>query len=279
MSLADDKRNEAKRAETRYRCAVPVLLRKRTGDEALLTSDVSFRGAYVRTTHAPPANSLVRLTFTLPPDDAEVTVSAHIIRVAVRSEGQDQYPGFATRFMGLGGPAKERWEKHIAWLRSSHVEAIRTTVTFARPSYVRLFQQRAPTVDDLWLRPASVEDLQKILEHEVPSGVLSVPSTASLAPGVNTTVRIAHPVTDDVVTLRGVVRRRGEDAAEGHVVVKLDPLTDEMRTALTEVAGSVLVIDDYAIELYSDPHLAQKLVIDPEDDPPVTHRSGPPGEW
>jgi hypothetical protein len=218
---------------------------------------VSFRGAYVRTSEPPPVNSLVRLIFTLPPDGATVTLSAHVIRVAPRSEGLDQYPGFVARFVALDGPVKQRWEELIAWLRSEHAEAIRTTVTFARQSYLRLFQQKAPTADDLWLRPATVEDLLHILDAEVPGGVLAVPSTEAVPAGANVTVRLVHPVTQDVVVLPGIVRRRGEEARPlDHVLVNLLPVPDELQKALAELADSVVVLEDYDIELFEEPELA-----------------------
>jgi hypothetical protein len=254
--VADSENIDPRRGEQRFRCALAVTLRRRGTDEHLLTSDVSFRGAYIRTGSPPPANSLVRLAFTLPPDDAKITISAHVARVAMHDDARDQYPGFVARFVGLDGPVKERWERLISWVRTEHGHSVRKSVSFARPSYVRLFQQKAPSGDDVWMLPDSVEELQRIIREEVPTGTVVAKVAAKVSPGVNVTVRLVHPITEAVVMLPGVVRRRGDEVpADDGVPISLLPLTDALRGALTEMDESVVVLEDYDVELYSEPSL------------------------
>lgn len=257
--MVDPETIEPRRSEQRFRCAIAVMLRRRGTDEQLLTSDVSFRGAHVRTDAPPPLNSLVRLVFTMPPDNAKLTLSAHVTRVTLSNDTQDQYPGFVARFVGLDGAVKERWERLISWVRAEHGQSIRKTVTFARPSYVRLFQAKVPTTEDVWLRPASVEELRAIILDEVPTGAVLSRQASKLAPGINVMVRLVHPITLAVFAFPGTVRRRtAELPADGGLQIGLHPLTEQLEAGLAEMAESVVVLEDYDVELYEEPSLEPK---------------------
>jgi len=238
--------------ERRYHCALPVTLRRKGEDLQLLTSVVSFKDAFVRTSSPPPTNSLVRLVFTLPPDDAKIALSAHVTRVVGGHDGEDdQYPGFEARFVALDGPAKDLWEGLVWKLRREHQEAGATTVTFARPSYVARFQLSAPMADDITLTPDSIEELLRIIAEDIPACTLFVPTATSVVLGANIRVRLVHPITLDFVPLEGVVRRRGA-GTQGGVLVGLSKLPMDARVALREMADSVVVLEDYDVELFDE---------------------------
>jgi hypothetical protein len=249
---------DAPSGELRFRCAVPVTLRRRGTDLSLLTSEVSFRDAFVRTNDPPPMNSLVRLVFTLPPDDAKCTLSAHVTGVVGADGDAEHYPGFVARFVGLDGAAKDRWEALVQSLRGEELGAKDTTVVFAPMSYLQLFQAQGPAAGDLWLQPASVDELEQIVNEQVPTGTVFVPTTIPVTPGANVIIQLLHPVTQVVFALEGVVRRRGADIPEGWAVVGITPLTRERTLALTEMADSVVVIEDYDVELYDEPVFSQR---------------------
>jgi hypothetical protein len=251
--------SESRPGELRYRCAVPVTLRRKGTDLNLLTSEVSFKDAFVRTTSAPPANSLVRLVFTLPPDSAKITLSAHVVSVIVADGTPDHYPGFIARFVGLDGPAKERWEALVQSLRGEEMGAIDTTVVFAPLSYVDLFQSQGPAAGDLWLQPQSVDELEHIVREEIPSGTVFIPNAAAVTPGANVKIQLLHPVTQAVFALDAVVRRPGADArARDGVAVTVPPLSKERSVELNEMADSVIVLEDYDVELYDEPVYSEK---------------------
>jgi hypothetical protein len=154
---------------------------------------------------------------------------------------------------------KERWERLISWVRAEHGQSIRKTVTFARPSYVRLFQAKVPTTEDVWLRPASVEELRAIILDEVPTGAILSRQASKLAPGINVMVRLVHPITLAVFAFPGTVRRRtAELPADGGLQIGLHPLTEELEAGLAEMAESVVVLEDYDVELYEEPSLEPK---------------------
>ncbi len=249
---------DARPGELRFRCAVPVTLRRKGTDLHLLTSEVSFKDAFVRTTAPPPANSLVRIVVTLPPDDAKITLSAHVTEIVLADANPDHYPGFTARFMGLDGPAKERWEALVQSLRGEDLGAKDTTVVFAPLSYLDLFQSQGPAAGDLWLRPASVEELDRIVRKDVPNGSVLIPTETPVTPGANVTIQLLHPVTQTVFAIDGVVRRRGADVPDGVAVVGVPPLLPERSRELIEMADSVVVVEDYDIELYDEPVLSSR---------------------
>ena len=248
---------DAPMGELRFRCAVPVTLRRKGTDLHLLTSEVSFRDAFVRTTAPPPANSLVRLVFTLPPDDAKITLSAHVTGIVAADGNPDHYPGFVARFVGLDGAAKSRWEELVQSLRGEELGARDTTVVFAPLSYLDLFQSQGPAAGDLWLQPQSVEELDRIVREEVPAGSVLIPGAEPLTPGSNVTIQLLHPITQTVFAIDGVVRRRGAEVQDG-VVVTITPMSPERARELEEMADSVVVVEDYDIELYDEPVLSSR---------------------
>src|SRR5215216_6309257 len=90
-------------AEKTYRCELPVTLKRRSANVELLTSEIGFGGAFVRTTSPPPLNSLLRLLITLPPDGATLDLSAHVTEIMSPGTGAEHYPGFVARFVALNG--------------------------------------------------------------------------------------------------------------------------------------------------------------------------------
>jgi hypothetical protein len=235
----------------RFRCALPVTLRKRSQDLELLTGDVSLTGAFVRSNDCPPKNSLVRLVLTLPPDDTTLTVSGMVLHV-VSSEDRNpnEYPGFAVQFMGFNGPAKERWEQLVRPLSRDPGAERKKTVVFAAPSYVQRFRSKGPVALDLELRP-TVEELAKLIDLEIPGGTVFVPTDVAVTPGTNVIVRVVHPLAQDSFPLEGTARR--PDGRARGIDVRLVELTAEARTALADFRDSVMVVDDYDIEVLEAP--------------------------
>jgi hypothetical protein len=108
----------------------------------------------------------------------------------------------------------------------------------------------------VWLQPASVEELDRIVREEIPAGTVVIPNVAAMTPGANVTIQLLHPVTQAVFAIPGVVKRRG-DGQDG-VAVGVAPLTRERTIELTEMAESVIVLEDYDVELYDEPVFSKK---------------------
>ncbi len=218
----------------------------------LLTGDVSLNGAFVRATECPPKNSLVRLVFTLPPDDTKVTVSSTVVHTVSVAEGNpNEYPGFAVQFMGFSGPAQERWEELVRPLSREPGAERKKTRVFAPPSYVQRFQSTAPSALDLELAPTAAE-FDAVIDGEIPHGTLFVPTDAFVPPGANVIVRLVHPLSQEWFPLAGTARRP-DGAVMNGVDVRLTELTREALAALAEFRDSVMLLSDYDIEVLEAP--------------------------
>jgi hypothetical protein len=235
-----------------FRCALAVILKKRTENLELLTSEISFAGAFVRTTAPPPLNSLVRLLVTLPPDDMVLDVSAHVTEIVGPTGDAEHYPGFAARFVALNGPVKRRWETLVQSVRST-VSA--RTITFARPSYVMRLQLKEPT-SQLRYRPSTFEELATLIEEQIPAGSFFVPTTDPVVLGSNVKVTIVHPITEDTLELPGSIVRNGSGAPGA--LVRLAPLDDATRALVKEFADSVVVHVDYDVSLFDEAALSER---------------------
>lgn len=248
--------------ERRFPAAVAVTLRKQGQDQELLTSHVSYGGAFVQASHTPPMNSLVRLVFTLPPDQAKVAMSACVSQVALSESVADRQPGFGVRFVGLSGEPKERWERLI---RSLHAvvprdrdEGKAVPVVLARPSYVDRFLRKGRLALDLPLMPESPEKLARLVESQILQGTLFVPTKVALVVGAHVTVQLAHPLLlEETFPLEGTVRRR-ETAPEAGVMVELTYLPPEVRQGLEEFMTSVLVVEEYDVDIFAAPSVTTR---------------------
>jgi hypothetical protein len=238
----------------RFRCALPVTLRKRSQDLELLTADVSLTGVFVRSSDCPPKNSLIRLVFTLPPDDVTLTVSGMVLHVVSSADrNPNEYPGFAVQFVGFSGPAKDRWEQLVRPLSRDPGAERKKTVVFAKPSYMQRFRSKGPVALELELRP-TVDELGKLVDLEIPGGTVFVPTDVAVSPGTNVIVRVMHPLlVEESFPLEGTARR--PDGKARGVDVRLVELTAEARTALADFRDSVMVVDDYDIEVLEAPQV------------------------
>jgi hypothetical protein len=127
-----------KRRDARYPARIMVRLVRRNETIELLTNDVSFRGAFIRTDAAMSLRQLVRVSFALP---AGETVQAHAMVVhAVRGDPKHDptapVPGIGLQFWGPMEQARA-WEQFVYDLKvreRAGVQAARITDKVRRAS-------------------------------------------------------------------------------------------------------------------------------------------------
>ncbi len=107
--MSDDKRRDI-----RYPARIVAQVVRRGERIELLTNDVSYRGAFLRTDAPPQLRQLVQVTFTLP-DGSNVSAHAMVVHV-VQPNGHDGVPGVGVQFWGPVGQAKS-WEQFIYELK------------------------------------------------------------------------------------------------------------------------------------------------------------------
>ncbi len=129
------------RREARVDARVVVEIQRGRSTVMVETSDVSFRGLFLRTTEALPLRSLVRLRIALPSHRLE----AHAMVVHV-VEGD----GVGLQFWGLSGQDRKAWDDFVRGL----VQAKRRLVArpqnldLETPTGVRVVRQAAMSKDD-----------------------------------------------------------------------------------------------------------------------------------
>jgi hypothetical protein len=98
------------RREARVDVRVPVVVFRGKKAVPLETSDVSFKGLFIRTTDPPALRSLVRLKVALFDREFE----AHAMAVHVVTEGEAA--GVGLQFWGLSGPDRTAWDDFVRGL-------------------------------------------------------------------------------------------------------------------------------------------------------------------
>jgi Tfp pilus assembly protein PilZ len=253
--MTDDRSFESSSLDRHYRCALAVALKRRGGDAEVLTSQVSFGGVFVRIDQPPPLGSLVRIVLTLP-DEANLAVSAHTTEIVDPVLAPDRYPGFFAKFLAFSGSPKERWEGFVQTLSRDRVDLLTTTLVLARPSYVERFRRNNALAVDVPFRPMTVQELSLIVGMEVLNGSLFVPTELGLMVGANVNVQLVHPLSEQVFPLLGNVIGRKTTGVRG-VDVAFAPISSETREGLLEFVDSVLLIQEYDIDVLTGPLLAR----------------------
>ena len=106
------------RREARVDVRVPVVVYRGKSPVALETSDVSFKGLFVRTTDPPALRSLVRLKVALFDREFEAhAMAVHVVAAGQEVEpGERHEPGVGLQFWGLSGPDRTAWDDFVRGL-------------------------------------------------------------------------------------------------------------------------------------------------------------------
>lgn len=104
--------NENLRREARVDACITVTVVRGRRTSALETSDVSFKGLFLRTDDPPPLRSLMRLRVALP--RGEIEAHAMVVHVTVIDEASDgRVAGIGVQFWGLAGPDRVAWDDFV----------------------------------------------------------------------------------------------------------------------------------------------------------------------
>ena len=106
------------RREARVDVRVPVVVYRGKSPVRLETSDVSFKGLFVRTTDPPALRSLVRLKVALFDREFEAHAMAVHVVAAIQDAASVEHhePGVGLQFWGLSGPDRTAWDDFVRGL-------------------------------------------------------------------------------------------------------------------------------------------------------------------
>jgi len=109
--------DDNKRREARFPARIVARVARRAEEIELITNDVSFRGAFLRTDAPPALRQLVRVAFALP-EGTVVSGHAMVVHV-VPKNGFETVPGIGVQFWGPVAESKA-WEKYVYDLKVKH---------------------------------------------------------------------------------------------------------------------------------------------------------------
>jgi hypothetical protein len=150
--------SENLRREARVEARIRVTVVRGRRSVPLETSDVSFKGLFLRTDDPPPVRSLMRLRVSLPSREIEAhAMAVHVITPADVEDGErdptkpapSRGSGVGVQFWGLAGPDRTAWDDFVREL----IQLRRTTTQSSKshgesnagaPSGVRIVNLSEP---------------------------------------------------------------------------------------------------------------------------------------
>lgn len=202
------------RRDVRHPARVLVRFQRRSETLELLTQDVSFRGAFLRTDAPPALRQLVKLAFTLP---SGVEVSGHAMVVHRVEPGSDVVPGAGVQFWGQLSDVR-------AWERFVQESAIKEKETkkAAPPDKVRRASERFRLQIDVVL------DGRTAKTRDVSYTGLAVATDLAMPVGAKARLQLLANGSQPLAVLV-VVRRRIEEPGFRGLGVEFIETTEEGR--------------------------------------------------
>jgi hypothetical protein len=231
------------RRDARYAARIVAKVVRRGETLELLTNDVSFRGAFLRTDAPPALRQLVRVTFALPSGEV---VGGHAMVVHVVNPGAaagEQVPGAGLQFWGPLDHGKT-WEEFIRELRtreSAGAPAARV------PDKVRRASERFKLAIDVEL------DHDTVVTRDVSETGMAIRTDSPMQVGMRCQVRLRagkEHVTADVV-----VRRQIAERAFTGLGVEFVEMSDEAKRGLIAFLKKHAPKDDAIFVSPDDPKL------------------------
>jgi len=228
------------RRDRRYNFQIAVKVLARSGERALVTEDVSYRGVFLRTNDPPAKMQLLRLRLEVPTLPAGIITNAMVAHVAAAGA---RVPGAGLSFYGLDGEPRRHWEAFIQFVRDHHPDAAERQAAADHAAE----QDRLRAREQVIIAIASQAAFERLVARDIANGKIFVHSDAALDVGSVICVRLIHPLTQHDFLLDGVVRER---LRGGNFHVTLSPMNEQERMALREfVNGGENDEDEGAIEI------------------------------
>jgi hypothetical protein len=207
-----------KRRELRFPARIVARVMRRGSTVELMTNDVSFRGAFLRTDAPPALRQLVKVAFTLPGGEL---VSGHAMVVHVVPAGAGGIPGAGVQFWGPVAEAKA-WEKYVYELKVRERAGIASSRATDK---VRRASERFK------LQLEVIVDGRRLSTRDVSENGMAIRSESAMPVGTRAHMQV-HANGHASIALDVIVRRRIEEPAFKGLGVEFIDMNAETRTAL-----------------------------------------------
>ena len=229
---------EDHRREHRFPARIAARVIRRGDTVQLMTNDVSFRGAFLRSDAPPALRQLVRVAFVMPAGEL-VAGHAMVVHVVPPNSG-DKVPGFGVQFWGPVEQAKA-WEKFVYDVK---VREKAGTAASRPQDKVRRSSERFK------LQLEVIVDGQRLSTRDVSKNGMAIRSESAMPVGTRAHVQV-HANGHRSVALDVIVRRRIEEPSFKGLGVEFVDMSADARAALmaivqpaTAEAGAIYIDPD-----------------------------------
>ena len=214
--------DENKRRELRFPARIVVRVLRRGVNIELLTNDVSFRGAFVRTDTPPALRQLVKVAFDMPGGEV---VSAHAMVVhVVPPGGGESIPGIGVQFWGPVHNSKA-WEQFVYELK---VRERAGAATSRSTDKVRRSSERFK------LQLEVIIDGRRLSTRDVSETGMAIRSESAMPVGTRAHLQV-HSNGHPSLAFDVIVRRRIEEPTFKGLGVEFVDIKAETKAALMAI--------------------------------------------
>jgi Tfp pilus assembly protein PilZ len=237
---------------------MPGQIVRRQGLAPVLTGDVGFRGALLRTDAPPPLRELLLLRFDLPPAGDVIEVHAMAVWNVPPGSGS-RSPGVGVQFFAVPSELQKRWNDFIRWVARTHPESSEQVVAVAPGLLdpVRRHHERVEAALPVRLHDST--GVRSLTTRYVSRGGMYVWVTPAPEVGTCVELEIPSPSPGSPLRVTAIVRSATTEAGRSGVGVEFVGIDEAERDEI--VAFAVAARDPARLErpvfvMPGDPGLA-----------------------
>lgn len=229
------------RRELRFSARIVARVVRRGETVELMTNDVSFRGAFLRTDAPPSLRQLVRVAFVMPSGEL---VSAHAMVVHVVQSNGSNIPGVGIQFWGPVQESKA-WEKYVYELKVRQKAGVPSS---------RLTDKVRRSSERFKLQLEVIVDGRRLSTRDVSENGMAIRSESAMPVGTRAHMQV-HSNGHPSIALDVIVRRRIEEPNFKGLGVEFVDLTGDARASLMSILRPAATEDDAIFIDMDDPGL------------------------
>ncbi len=233
--------DQENRRELRFPARIVARVVRRGETIELMTNDVSFRGAFLRTDAPPALRQLVQVSFVMPSGQV---VSAHAMVVHVVQSNGSNIPGIGVQFWGPVAQSKA-WEQYVYDLKVKQ----RAGIPQSRASdKVRRASERFK------LQLEVIIDGRRLSTRDLSENGMAVRSDSAMPIGTRAHMQV-HSNGHPSISLDVIVRRRIEEPDFKGLGVEFVDLKPDARASLMSILRPAASEEDAIFIDMDDPGL------------------------
>ena len=244
---------------------MPGQIVRRQGPAPVLTGDVGFRGALLRTDAPPPLRQLLLLRFELPPSGERIELHAMAVW-NVPPGAESRSPGVGVQFYAIPPETQKRWNEFMRWVARNHPEARVHPVT-ATPDAVDPVRRLHERVEaSLAVRVQNPAGIESFTTRYVSRGGMFLWMAPPREVGSRLDLQLVHPLTGATLNVPAIVRSVSDEAGQPGVGVEFlnvgERTQDEIMAFVAAAPGQSTREEPVLVKL-DDPLLAGPI---PDED-------------